>query len=330
MTAMPPQAAEAAVWHPLQAGGAVVVMPQGADFVFATWVPEPWEGAMTDGQCWAMPMCSHMWGENHFEQHQQHGDRLHEGVVTFETEDHAEGSGHSTVATSEELASSDDDAVGPAASSTAASASGGRRKACGVSCEDSTDAAAQAAGKKLSHGCVPKGTDFSSRSRSSRAAVAGTEGGDREATTLMVRNIPNAYTRGMLVDEMEFLGFSFEYDFLYLPIDRSTQWNVGYAFVNFVSAAAARRCREAMAGYTFRCYPHGSGKVTQVSVAHLQGLDANLEYYSKTAVQCAGSEATRPLLLRGGVYIPAPSGTSSRAPRRRRQQRHQRAAASAR
>lgn len=36
--------------------------------------------------------------------------------------------------------------------------------------------------------------------------------------------------RGMLVDEMEFLGFSFEYDFLYLPIDRSTQWNVG-AFV---------------------------------------------------------------------------------------------------
>jgi hypothetical protein len=44
----------------------------------------------------------------------------------------------------------------------------------------------------------------------------------------MVPNIPNVYTRGMPIEELDGLGFENAYDVVYLPIDKSKQWNVGY------------------------------------------------------------------------------------------------------
>jgi len=183
-------------------------------------------------------------------------------------------------------------------------------------------------GWKLSHRCVPRATDFLARygrhaahpgrhasSSSSFSAPCRTETG--EATTLMIRHIPNVYTRSMLVEELEALGLDGLYDFLYLPIDKSTQWNVGYAFVNCVTPAAASMCVAVMTDYVFRCFEHNSGKVTQVSIAHIQGLVRNLEYYSNTAVQCVGNHTTRPLVLQK----PLGKEGSSRGPRRRRRQR---------
>lgn len=38
-------------------------------------------------------------------------------------------------------------------------------------------------------------------------------------TTLMLRNIPNKYTRDMILDEIDSLNFKKKYDFFYLPID---------------------------------------------------------------------------------------------------------------
>mmetsp|Transcript_27223 Transcript_27223/g.72622 ORF Transcript_27223/g.72622 Transcript_27223/m.72622 type:complete len:366 (+) Transcript_27223:87-1184(+) len=139
--------------------------------------------------------------------------------------------------------------------------------------------------RKLSHANVPKNTDM--------ARFAEKVEKDK-VTTLMVRNIPNMYTRSMLVEEMDSLGFEGEYDFIYLPIDKSTQWNVGYAFVNFKTSDAAKRCVTDVTDYTFNRFEHGSRKVAQISVAHIQGLEKNLEYYSKTAVQCARVNSHRP------------------------------------
>jgi len=146
--------------------------------------------------------------------------------------------------------------------------------------------------RKLGHQQVPKKTDFTK-----------TSGKDIEKdkiTTLMLRNIPNMYTRNMLVEELDSLGFQSEYDFLYLPMDKSTHWNVGYSFVNFKCPSAANRCADEVTGHVFRCDDHGSGKVAQVAIAHIQGLEKNLAYYSNTAVQCDRVQTYRPLVLGEG------------------------------
>merc|ERR1711865_708565 len=58
--------------------------------------------------------------------------------------------------------------------------------------------------------------------------------GVEKRTTIMVRNIPNRYTReGLIEDLQEFRG---KFDFFYLPMDLSAHSNVGYAFINFVKA----------------------------------------------------------------------------------------------
>lgn len=147
---------------------------------------------------------------------------------------------------------------------------------------------------------------------------------DCEITTLMVRNIPNRYTRKMLMDELDTLGFQSQYDFIYLPMDKNTHWNVGYSFVNFVDAEAAKRCIELMTDYRFRKFRHNPGKVAQVSVAHIQGLQRNLDHYSHTAVQCARIQSHRPLVVPQDEPQPQPQpsspssgGAKRRSPRRR-------------
>eukprot|EP00971_Amphidinium_carterae_P042692 839208-Amphidinium_carterae.1 len=59
-------------------------------------------------------------------------------------------------------------------------------------------------------------------------------------TTVMLRNIPNRYTRDMLVEKLA-ERFPGAYDFVYLPIDFNSKCNVGYAFINFRTPADCQR-----------------------------------------------------------------------------------------
>merc|ERR1740123_183014 len=119
----------------------------------------------------------------------------------------------------------------------------------------------------------------------------------RPVTTLMVRNLPNGYTRGMLLLELDTIGLKGKYDFVYLPIDRSTQWNVGYAFVNFATPEDVNLARSLLSGYMWKRFRSTSSKFANVSDALIQGREDNLQHYSSTAVQRSRVEARRPLVL---------------------------------
>jgi len=117
-------------------------------------------------------------------------------------------------------------------------------------------------------------------------------------TTLMIRNLPNRYTQRELISELEDLGFAGTFDFLYIPLDKGTMSNVGYAFVNFVEPSMAQECIAKFQGYRFKQHrKEMAGKMAAISVAHIQGLEANLAHYEKAAVNTAKLKQRRPLVM---------------------------------
>lgn len=146
--------------------------------------------------------------------------------------------------------------------------------------------------RKMGHYKVPRNIDL-------RRQYAGDGPEAEPITTLMIRNVPNRYSQELLVTELKELGFRDSFDFVYLPIDRITHWNVGYAFVNLLDAETATRCAEKLQGYTFKRHQHRFGKKVLgkkavVSNAHLQGLHKNVEHYRLSWVQSLASEGRRP------------------------------------
>jgi len=138
------------------------------------------------------------------------------------------------------------------------------------------------------HKCVPRHVDLAHKYTSASHT--------RPPTTMMIRNIPNRYTQADLVAELESMGFVDTFDFLYLPVDKGTMGSVGYAFVNFVDPIWATACMQQLAGRRFRGNRRNSGKPAVVSVAHLQGFEANMRHYGRVAVTSTEERKFRPMV----------------------------------
>lgn len=106
-----------------------------------------------------------------------------------------------------------------------------------------------------------------------------------DGTTMMLRNIPNKYTREMLVDVLnqELRGL---FDFLYLPIDFQNSCNMGYGFVNFRTIQARDIFVKKFDGVDVcKCLPGlNSHKVVEVVPARYHGLDQNVKRMRSGAV----------------------------------------------
>ncbi|PON99879.1 Nucleotide-binding alpha-beta plait domain containing protein [Trema orientale] len=121
-----------------------------------------------------------------------------------------------------------------------------------------------------------------------------------DITTLMIRNIPNKYTRQMLIDFLDtycmeenrrdFATGEDDHenktaiDFLYLPIDFRTELNKGYAFVNFTNSIAASKFSDVTNNKRWDYFQ--SHKVRQIAPARLQGKEELVARFEKTAFPC--------------------------------------------
>lgn len=128
-------------------------------------------------------------------------------------------------------------------------------------------------------------------------------------TTVMLRNMPNNYTRALLLELLDSEGFLGQYDFLYLPVDFQTRACLGYAFINLVNATAAMRFWRTFDGYSKWAIP--SRKQSGVSWSGLQqGLDAHLERYRNSPVMADSiPDEYKPVLFVDAVRVPFPPPT---------------------
>mmetsp|Transcript_47946 Transcript_47946/g.104296 ORF Transcript_47946/g.104296 Transcript_47946/m.104296 type:complete len:529 (-) Transcript_47946:101-1687(-) len=119
-------------------------------------------------------------------------------------------------------------------------------------------------------------------------------------TTVMLRNIPNKYTREMLVKQLN-QDFRGEFDFVYLPIDFKNRCNVGYGFINFRTVETCEIFVSRFNGIDVRkCLPGlNSKKVAEVTPARVQGLEENVRRLRNSPVmnELAHHPEWMPLLL---------------------------------
>merc|ERR1712176_1039429 len=141
---------------------------------------------------------------------------------------------------------------------------------------------------------------------------------EESRTTLMLRNLPNNYTRAMLVELLQREGFGQAYNFLYLPIDFKSQDALGYAFIDMASPSLALRLWSVFDGFSTWTVPSRK-ECFVVWCEPNQGLQAHIEQYRNSPVMHSSvPDDYKPLLLRDGQRVPFPPPTKAiRAPRAR-------------
>jgi len=161
---------------------------------------------------------------------------------------------------------------------------------------------------------APEGQDHEREATVEEADAA--SGAADSRTTVMLRNLPNNYTREMLLELIDGRGFTGQFDFLYLPIDFQTYACLGYAFVNLISPAVSQRFWRAFDGFKGWSLP--SKKVCYVSWSgpH-QGLDAHIERYRNSPVMHPDvMDEFKPVLFKDGVRMSFPPASKSIRPPR--------------
>jgi hypothetical protein len=139
-----------------------------------------------------------------------------------------------------------------------------------------------------------------------------------EESTVMLRNVPNGYSRAMLLELLDSQGFQGRYDFVYLPMDFRNEVNLGYAFVNSLEHQDAVELSETLQG--FADWKSDSTKVCEVSWAHPhQGFQEHVERYRNSPVMHPSMpDEYKPMVFKNGIQQPFPAPTKAiKAPKLR-------------
>lgn len=104
---------------------------------------------------------------------------------------------------------------------------------------------------------------------------------EHKKTTLMIKNIPNRYTKDMMLEMID-AKFKDEYNFFYLPIDFDNNCNVGYAFLNFIELDSIK---EFYLEFNKKTWPHfKSDKIAEITYARIQGRDACIQHFKDSSL----------------------------------------------
>jgi len=131
-----------------------------------------------------------------------------------------------------------------------------------------------------------------------------------------MRNLPNNYSRKMLLELLEQKGFTGKFDFLYLPIDFKTSASLGYTFINLVDPSAVPAFWSNFDGFSDWILPSKKVCIVSWTDPH-QGLNAHIERYRNSPVMHPTvPDAYKPAVFMGGVMVPFPEPTQApRGPR---------------
>eukprot|EP00445_Apocalathium_hangoei_P022377 CAMPEP_0203890740 /NCGR_PEP_ID=MMETSP0359-20131031/34129_1 /ASSEMBLY_ACC=CAM_ASM_000338 /TAXON_ID=268821 /ORGANISM="Scrippsiella Hangoei, Strain SHTV-5" /LENGTH=363 /DNA_ID=CAMNT_0050812421 /DNA_START=91 /DNA_END=1182 /DNA_ORIENTATION=+ len=146
----------------------------------------------------------------------------------------------------------------------------------------------------------------------SYSAAGSSSGSDSQAvpeyarTTLMLRNLPKALTRDMLLLALDRMGFCGQYDLVYIPVDFSSGASLGYAFVNMTSTTFTVQLWASFDGLTPWSVESQQPCAVNWSDPH-QGLQAHIERYRSSPVMHPDvPDEWKPALFMAGIRVPFP------------------------
>jgi len=128
-------------------------------------------------------------------------------------------------------------------------------------------------------------------------------------TTVMLRNLPNNYTRSMLLQTIDACGYAGTYDFFYMPIDFYSEAALGYAFLNMLTPEYAKALMATFDGFSDWVIPTRKRCMVNWSHPH-QGLNSNIERYRNSPVMHKDvPDDFKPLVFQSGVRSKFPQPT---------------------
>lgn len=187
----------------------------------------------------------------------------------------------------------------PPSAPLAAASGAAEEKPCGV--DDAAGAPRRrrrgaTAGSPGSDSGSPGGCEGGKARRAQLEVVpAPVEAWPEDATTIMLRNVPNRYTAEELLTEVLAQGFEGAFDFFYLPIDFKTKRNRGYSFINFHNSKLAKFFVDAFHAQKLTRY--ATHKILEVSPALMQGFAANVSHYVRKEAQRIHNPWFRPMIF---------------------------------
>jgi len=167
------------------------------------------------------------------------------------------------------------------------------------------------------HPCAPM---YQHPSKPTSSAASTASGGDVHSeatfsddsnTTVIMKKIPKAFTRDMLIQLLDRSGYRSKFDFVYIPVDFEKCQGTGCAFVNFLDSETAALFQEQFEGFRSWGVRCSRTKVAEISWSQAcQGKQAHIDRYRDSPVMHhTVPDQYKPALFLNGVRIPFPAPT---------------------